>query len=168
MCLGNTGQTPLAQRLMMPGDTFIICYKAIDGNYCVTLDIRTHPGLQSKKHHCSYWLCVLLVPKFWTHNTDAGLCITESKQSKTTQIWWNLNKTIHIFTVADGFVCAQVCEIWDVVNCGRPTVAGQLWPFPLRKWQQIVYNGLTVDPVRICTLGIKIDTSQTDKFEDKE
>lgn len=49
MCLGNTGQTPLAQRLMMPGDTFIIFYKAIDGNYCVTLDIRTHPGLQSKK-----------------------------------------------------------------------------------------------------------------------
>lgn len=87
MCLGNTGQTPLAQRLMMPGDTFIIFYKAIDGNYCVTLDIRAHPGLQSKKASLLLLTLRPACPQILnSHNTDAGLCITESKQSKTTQI----------------------------------------------------------------------------------
>lgn len=76
-----------------------------------------------KKHRCSNWLCILVVLKFWTHNTDAGLCITESKQSKT-KVWWNLNKTLRIFTVACGFVCVCSrawnlgrCELWQA-NCG--------------------------------------------------
>lgn len=61
-----------------------------------------------------------------SNNTDAGLCTTQSKQSKTTKGEIRY-KIIHSSTAACGFACvcacAHACEIWDVVNCGGPTVA---------------------------------------------
>lgn len=90
MCLGNTGQTPLAQRLMMPGDTFIIFYKAIDGNYCVTLDIRAHPGLQSKKASLLLLTLRPACPQILnSHNTDAVSALqsqNKAKQHKSDEI----------------------------------------------------------------------------------
>lgn len=110
-----------------PRDTFTVFLNELDWKYCLTLNTQTPPGLQSKKHQCSNWLCILHVLKFWTHNTDAGLCITESKQSKTArdEIWIKQSTISQLHVGLCVLTCVKSGTLW--------TVAGQLWPFPPSK-----------------------------------